>query len=82
MRTLAANGMPGESLKLSSTLKLSLFSLPRLLSDSAITVYENRGFPEHAPVFLLSSLSSGRNERTKENFVTMFQLGGLKMTDR
>lgn len=82
MRTLAANGMPGESLKLSSTLKLSLFSLPRLLPDSAITVYENRGFSEHAPVFLLSSLSSGRNERTKENFVTMFQLGGLKMTDR
>lgn len=58
----------GESLKLSSTLKLSLFS-PSTCSDSAITAYENRGLAV-SPIFFSSFKEE---ERTNENFSSIFR---------
>lgn len=63
----------GESLKLSSTLKLSLFS-PSTRSDSAITAYENRGLAV-SPMFLSSFPRAG----TKENFSSIFRQMTPKM---
>lgn len=63
----------GESLKLSSTLKLSLFS-PSTRSDSAITAYENRGLAV-SPMFLSSFPRAG----TKGNFSSIFRQMTPKM---